>query len=133
VGDFIIRRSDGIFAYQFAVVVDDGLMRINQVVRGMDLLGSSARQILLFEALNFPIPDFIHVPLLLDQQGQKLAKRQQSTGLHPLQAAGLAPEDIVGQLASSCGLIDKDMPISLKELTQRCTQWPYDIIRTKIY
>jgi glutamyl-tRNA synthetase len=81
IGDFIVCRSDGIFAYQFAVVVDDALMHINQVVRGADLLNSTARQILLYEALGFPIPTFAHVPLILDEQGKRLSKRQESTGL----------------------------------------------------
>ena len=63
VGDFIVCRADSIFAYQFAVVVDDALMHINQVVRGRDLLNSTARQILLYEALGFPVPSFAHVSL----------------------------------------------------------------------
>jgi glutamyl-tRNA synthetase len=103
VGDFIVQRSDGIFAYQFAVVVDDALMHINQVVRGVDLLTSTARQILLFEALGFPIPTYIHVPLLLDEHGQRMAKRNQSAGLAPLKARGLTPTQICSALRSSVG------------------------------
>ena len=133
VGDFIIRRSDDIFAYQFAVVIDDALMHINQIVRGMDLLSSSARQILLFEALHFPIPDFIHVPLLLDEQGQRMAKRQQSMGLAPLQAAGMAPEEVAGQLASSCGLVPAGTAISPNELVHQYLSSSYDIMRQKIH
>src|SRR5260370_26067888 len=75
IGDFIICRSDDIFAYQFAVVVDDALMHINQVVRGTDLLQSTPRQILLYEALRFPVPTFAHVPLLLDEHGKRFYKR----------------------------------------------------------
>ncbi|HXR64959.1 MAG TPA: tRNA glutamyl-Q(34) synthetase GluQRS [Ktedonobacteraceae bacterium] len=119
VGDFILRRSDGIFAYQFAVVVDDGLMRINQVVRGSDLLSSTARQILLFEALGFPIPTFAHVPLWLDSGGQRLSKRIQSAGLAPLRAANATPEQIVGQLAASCNLVAPGTAISASELAER--------------
>lgn len=116
VGDFIVRRSDGIFAYQFAVVVDDALMHINQVVRGSDLLSSTARQILLYEALGFPIPTFAHVPLVLDEQGKRLAKRDQSAGLEPLRATGATPPQIVGQLAASCGLVDAGAEVSPFEL-----------------
>jgi len=116
VGDFIVRRSDGIFAYQFAVVVDDALMHINQVVRGADLLSSTARQILLYEALGFPIPTFAHVPLMLDEQGKRLAKRDQSAGLDPLRAAGATPAQIVGQLAASYGLIAAGIEVSPPEL-----------------
>ncbi|HZO75105.1 MAG TPA: tRNA glutamyl-Q(34) synthetase GluQRS [Ktedonobacteraceae bacterium] len=105
VGDFIVRRSDGIFAYQFAVVIDDALMHINQVVRGADLLSSTARQILLYEALGFPIPTFAHVPLVLDEQGKRLAKRDQSAGLEPLRATSVTSAQIVGQLAASYGLV----------------------------
>jgi glutamyl-tRNA synthetase len=129
VGDFIICRSDDIFAYQFAVVVDDGLMHINQVVRGSDLLSSTARQILLFEALGFPLPTFAHVPLLLDEQGKRLAKRTQSAGIAPLRAAGASPEQIVGQLAASCGLLAPGIATSPYVLVRQFTQPIYDIMR----
>jgi len=119
VGDFILYRSDGIFAYQFAVVVDDALMHINQVVRGLDLLSSTPRQILLYEALGFPVPAFTHVPLMLDADGKRLAKRTQSMGLDPLRATGATPQQIVGQLAASCGLVEQDEIMSAKELLQR--------------
>ncbi|HZS78029.1 MAG TPA: tRNA glutamyl-Q(34) synthetase GluQRS [Ktedonobacteraceae bacterium] len=118
VGDFILYRSDGIFAYQFAVVVDDGLMHINQVVRGADLLSSTARQILLFEALGFPAPTFAHVPLMLDTEGKRLSKRIESAGLQPLRAARATPEQVVGQLAADCGLVEKGTHISARDLDE---------------
>jgi glutamyl-tRNA synthetase len=130
VGDFVICRSDGIFAYQFAVVIDDALMHINQVVRGADLLTSTARQILLYEALGFPIPNFIHVPLLLDATGNRLAKRTQSAGLEPLRASGATSEQVVGQLAATCGLVPSGTPISATGLAQLFQGRPYDIMRT---
>lgn len=119
VGDFIVRRADGIFAYQFAVVVDDALMLINQVVRGADLLASTARQILLYEALGFSIPAFAHVPLVMDREGKRLSKRLQSDGLEPLRAAGVTPAHVVGRLAASCGLVEEGTVISASELQQR--------------
>lgn len=128
-GDFIIRRSDGVFAYQFAVAVDDGLMRINQVVRGADLLSSTARQILLFESLGFPVPTFAHVPLLLDNQGQRLSKRAESLGLEPLRAKGATPAQVVGQLAASCGLVAMGESLPAVELVRRYQSDIYAIIR----
>lgn len=121
VGDFVICRADGIFAYQFAVVVDDALMHINQVVRGSDLLTSTARQILLYEALGFSIPTFAHVSLIVDEQGKRLSKRTQSMGLDPLRDRGMAREQVVGELAASCGLIERGKWVSAKELV-RSTQ-----------
>ena len=132
VGDFIVCRSDGIFAYQFAVVVDDALMRINQVVRGVDLLSSTARQILLYEALGFPVPTFAHVPLVLDEQGRRLSKREQSAGLEPLRAAGVPPAQVVGRLAADCGLVDRGEDISANGLIHRYDGEEYDIMRTKL-
>jgi len=132
VGDFIVRRSDGIFAYQFAVVVDDGLMRINQVVRGVDLLSSTARQILLFELLGLPVPTFAHVPLWLDRNGHRLSKRIQSEGLAPLRAAGLTPGEVIGQLAASCGLSEPGEAIDALKLMQRYAGSRCDIMRTKL-
>jgi glutamyl-tRNA synthetase len=119
VGDFIVRRADGIFAYQFAVVVDDALMRINQVVRGADLLASTARQIALYEALGFAVPVFAHVPLVVDNEGKRLAKRLQSEGLEPLRGAGATPAQVVGQLAAGCGLVEAGVAISAAELVQQ--------------
>ncbi len=116
VGDFIVARSDGIPAYQFAVVVDDGLMQITQVVRGADLLGSTARQIALFEALGFAVPSFGHVPLVVDAQGARLAKREQAAGVGALRAAGIAPERVVGALAASCGLCERGETLSARDL-----------------
>jgi glutamyl-tRNA synthetase len=132
VGDFVVLRADGIFAYQFAVVVDDALMRINQVVRGADLLASTARQILLYEALGFPIPAFAHVPLVLDAEGHRLAKRQQSAGLAPLRAAGATPEGVVGQLAASCGLAEPGTQLSAQALAEQYSGTGYDIMRAAI-
>lgn len=127
-GDFIIRRSDGIFAYQFAVVVDDGLMQINQVVRGADLLTSTARQILLFEALGFPVPQFAHVPIWIDSTGQRLSKRIASAGLEPLRAGGATPAKVVGQLAASCGLVQPGYALTAHDLAERYIGRNYDII-----
>ncbi len=131
VGDFIICRSDGIFAYQFAVVVDDALMHINQVVRGADLLSSTARQLLLYEALGFPPPTFAHVPLMLDEQGKRLAKRIQSSGIAPLRAAGMTPAQIIGQLAASCRLVHPGISISADALARQYPPQTYDIMRAK--
>ncbi|HEY7354992.1 MAG TPA: tRNA glutamyl-Q(34) synthetase GluQRS, partial [Ktedonobacterales bacterium] len=116
VGDFIVSRSDGIPAYQLAVVVDDGLMQMTQVVRGADLLGSTARQIALFEALGFAVPVFGHVPLVLDADGARLAKRDQAAGVGALRAASCTPEQVLGALAASCGLCPPGGALSAREL-----------------
>jgi glutamyl-tRNA synthetase len=77
-GDFVVRRADGAWAYQLAVVVDDGMMGVTEVVRGCDLLLSSAQQIYLYRLLGYPIPEFAHVPLLCNSDGQRLSKRDAS-------------------------------------------------------
>jgi glutamyl-tRNA synthetase len=132
IGDFIVCRSDGIFAYQFAVVVDDALMRINQVVRGADLLQSTARQVLLYEALGFPVPTFAHVSLLLDEHRKRLSKRIKSAGLEPLRAAGATPAQVVGLIAADCGLVEKGEQLTASELAQQYNQNGYDIMRSKL-
>ncbi len=125
VGDFIICRSDGVIAYQFAVVVDDALMRISQVVRGADLLDSTARQITLYQALGWPVPEFTHVPLMLDASGAKLAKRDRSAGITALRRSGAQPEAVLGQLAFSAGIWPEGVSASLQELLAHAS-WPWD-------
>ena len=90
-GDFVVWRQDGIPAYQLACVVDDAAMGVTEVVRGADLLASTARQLLLYRALGWPAPAFYHCPLLTDESGRRLAKRHDSLSLRCLRAAGQTP------------------------------------------
>ncbi|HEY9723202.1 MAG TPA: tRNA glutamyl-Q(34) synthetase GluQRS [Oscillatoriaceae cyanobacterium] len=115
-GDFVLRRADGLYAYQLAVVVDDGAMAINQVVRGADLLGSTPRQIQLQEALGLPRPAYAHVPLVLNAEGERLAKRDQAVSIRRLREGGSRPEDLIGELGASLGLLPKPEPLTAREL-----------------
>ena len=99
-GDFALRRSDGVVAYQLAVAVDDALMGINQVVRGRDILISTPRQIALLKLLGYGAPAYAHVPLLLDDEGERLAKRHQSLALRNLRQMGADPRRITGLLGA---------------------------------
>jgi glutamyl-tRNA synthetase len=103
-GDFVVRRRDGAAAYQLAVVVDDAAMRITHVVRGADLLSSTARQLLLYRALELAPPAFLHVPLVMGPDGERLAKRHGAASLAELRERGVSPESVVGWLAASAGL-----------------------------
>ena len=94
-GDFVVWRRDDVPAYQLAVVADDVAMRITEVVRGRDLLKSTARQLLLYQALGVAPPDFFHCPLVTDEQGQRLAKRHDALSLRALRAAGVTPDELV--------------------------------------
>lgn len=116
-GDFVVLRSDGVVSYQLAVVVDDALMGVSQIVRGADLLTSTFGQLALFAALGYTAPaTFAHVPLLRDETGARLAKRDSATGLEPARTAGATPDQIRGQLAASCGLWPTGMAARLDEL-----------------
>jgi len=95
-GDFVIWRHDGLPSYQFAVVVDDAAMQITEVVRGQDLLKSTARQILLYRALGLTPPNFYHCPLITDESGQRLAKRSDALSLRASRGKGFKPEEIRG-------------------------------------
>ena len=114
-GDFILRRSDGVYAYQLAVVVDDAAMGVTQVVRGSDLLDSTPRQLWLQEELGLPHPEYGHVPLLLAPDGRRLAKRDRDQELGELQSRYTAPE-LVGRLAHLAGLIPEPAPVTPAEL-----------------
>lgn len=115
-GDFLVQRSDGVIAYQLAVVIDDALMGVNQVVRGRDLLSSSARQTWLAQTLGYSAPTFAHVPLLIAEEGRRLSKRDHDTDLGKLRAHGATPERIFSALAAEVGLIERGTTCSLHEL-----------------
>ncbi len=117
-GDFPIKRSDGAWAYQLAVVVDDAAMGVNQVVRGRDLLSSTPRQIFLYRALGLPVPEFYHVPLLLAPDGRRLAKRDADLDMGALRRR-YAPEELVGILARMAGQQATSAPVSAQELAGR--------------
>ena len=105
VGDFVLKRGDGIYSYQLAVVVDDLAMRVTEVVRGADLLGSAPRQIALARLLGGTPPQFAHTPLVLGADGARLAKRARGVVLRDHREAGRDPEEVVALLARILGLI----------------------------
>jgi glutamyl/glutaminyl-tRNA synthetase len=102
-GDFVIWRGDGVPAYQLSCAVDDAAMRITEVVRGADLLVSSARQILIYRALGLPVPAFYHCDLMLDDQGQRLAKRHDALSLRALRGQGKTPTELRSRWFSAGG------------------------------
>lgn len=115
-GDFVLKRLDGVYAYQLAVVVDDIEMGITEVVRGADLLDSTARQIQLIAALGGRIPTYAHLPLVINESGDKLSKRNEALTLTELRVAGVRPVAIVGWLAHAVGLANTSQPIHPHEL-----------------
>lgn len=114
-GDFLLRRSDGMFAYQLAVVVDDAAMGVTEVVRGADLLASTPRQLLLYRLLGLEAPAFYHFPLLLGSDGQRLSKRNADAGLDTLGERYTASE-ILGKLAYLAGFNPSAEPRSGESL-----------------
>lgn len=115
-GDFVVRRADGLFSYQLAVVVDDDAMGITDVVRGADILASTPRQLALFAALGRPAPRYAHLPLVRAADGERLAKRSGARGIAEYLACGISAETILGALAWSIGLADAPAPIAAREL-----------------
>ena len=115
-GDFVLRRADGIWAYQLAVVVDDAEAGITEVIRGEDLLSSTPRQIALYRALGYPVPRFAHVGLVVDGDGARLASRHRAISIASLRESGRSPEDVIGELACSLGLTATTAPIRAEEL-----------------
>lgn len=116
-GDFIVRRADGAWAYQLAVVVDDAAMGVTEVVRGADLLLSSAQQIYLYGLLGAQEPEFAHLPLVCNSAGQRLSKRDSSQSMEYLRARH-TPGEVLGMAAAFAGLIEEPQPISAEELLE---------------
>ena len=114
-GDMVVRRADGVYVYQLAVTVDDGEAGVTEVVRGMDLLSSAPRQMYLQELLDFPQPAYAHVHMLLAPDGRRLSKRDKDLDLGQLRAR-VTPERLIGTLAFSAGLIERNEPVSAREL-----------------
>lgn len=116
VDDFVLRRADGLHAYQLAVVVDDAAMGVTEVVRGDDLLSSTGRQIALHQALGFVPPHFIHVPLVLAPSGERLAKRSRPETMREILARGIEVQALVGALAASAGLCNPGQRMRARDL-----------------
>ena len=120
-GDFILRRSDGIYAYQLAVAVDDARMGVTQVVRGQDLLSSTPRQIFLQRLLGLPTPEYYHLPLLVNAEGVRLSKREKSLDMGALRAR-FTPAELTGWLAFLAGQQPAPEPVPLRSLAA-CFSW----------
>lgn len=114
-GDFILQRRDGAWAYQLAVVVDDALMGVTEVVRGEDLLLSTPQQIYLQQLLGFPTPTYQHIPLLKNEAGQRLSKRDRSMDMSILRQQ-YTPQELIGHLAHRTGLLPEYRPLTAQEL-----------------
>lgn len=110
-GDFVLRRGDGVFAYQLVVAIDDAAMGVSHVVRADDLLASTARQILLMRLLGYASPPtYGHVPLVVASDGERLAKRTRGATVRELAERGLHPDAIIGTLAHGLGLVGTEAP-----------------------
>jgi glutamyl-tRNA synthetase len=120
VGDFVLKRGDGVFAYQLAVVVDDLAMRITEVVRGADLVSSTPRQIWLARALGARPPRYAHVPLVVARDGRRLEKRSPGSIVSDLREAGVSGSRVVGELAYGLGLLRANAPASALEVAHAC-------------
>ena len=118
----MLRRADGFIAYQLATVIDELSFGITVVVRGADLREALPAQYSLFAALGERAPQFRHGPLLREASGQKLSKREASSGLGPLRAAGLDAAAVIGRLASGLQLLDPGARLSATELLEHLTQ-----------
>lgn len=119
VDDVVVRRNDGVAAYNLAVVVDDGASGVDQVVRGDDLLSAAPAQAWLARQLELPVPTYAHVPLALNSEGRRLAKRDGAVTLTDLALLGWTPDRVLGLLATSLGLAEPGEPVTTPDLLSR--------------
>ncbi|MCC7393080.1 tRNA glutamyl-Q(34) synthetase GluQRS [Candidatus Sumerlaeota bacterium] len=118
-GDFVIRRADGLFSYQFVCAVDDALTGVTEVVRADDLLDSGLRQAWILARLKLPTPAYRHIPLMHAADGRRLAKREGSDDLRGILSRGKTIDEVRGALAASLGQCDPGEPITMDELVKR--------------
>lgn len=130
VDDFVVRRADGVAAYNLAVVVDDADQGVDQVVRGDDLVATTPRQVLLQHLLDLPTPEYVHVPLVLGPDGERLAKRHGAVTLRDQLARGRSAAQVVGALAASCGLGSPGESLDAATVLARFDPETLDIART---
>jgi glutamyl-tRNA synthetase len=115
-GDFVVAKAGGAPSYQLAVVVDDHAMGVSEVIRGDDLVPSTFRQLALYDLLRWQPPRFGHVPLVVGTDGRRLAKRHGDTRISVLREQRIPPERLIGELAFTCGLVDRREPVAAREL-----------------
>jgi glutamyl-tRNA synthetase len=119
VDDFVLQRGDGLPAYNLAVVVDDAEQGVDQVVRGADLLDTTPRQLLLAELLGLPRPLYVHVPLVLGEDGERLSKRHGAVTLEDLARQGIGPPRVLGMFAASLGMSDLGEEPTIEDICER--------------
>lgn len=129
VDDFVLKRADGMYAYNLAVVLDDAAMGVTEVIRGADLLDATAQQIYLYKQLNLPLPRYGHAPLLMDVDGHRLSKRQSSITVRELRQAGYSQGSIWKYLLGATGLYGGREALSLD---QALALWCQGLLRTSI-
>jgi glutamyl-tRNA synthetase len=130
VGDFVLRRGDGVFAYQLAVVVDDAAMGVTDVVRGADLVASTPRQIWLAQVLGLPLPRYVHVPLVVAPDGTRLEKRTHGATVRALRDAAVPATAVLGALARGLGLQPGGAPASAIDIARASAGEPIEWARS---
>jgi glutamyl-tRNA synthetase len=125
----VLRRADGFLAYHLATAVDDLLLGISDVVRGNDLWAATAPQVAVIERLGGTPPRYWHLPLMHDNAGQRLSKRERAAGLEPLRQRGLDAPAVVGMLAASLDLVPPNTRLSADELRQH---WSLEALRRQL-
>ena len=119
VDDFVVRRADGVAAYNLAVVIDDADQGVDQVVRGDDLVHTTPRQVFVQQLLGLPTPEYVHVPLVYGPDGERLAKRHGAISLRARLAAGETVPQVVGQLAASIGCAEPGERVTAADVLAR--------------